>query len=248
MAACVNAVEGGGGGGGVGRLEKLPNSSALLIAEMQYDLFRNMQIQKSLCLVYQREPLIQSLGGGREGEAAQEQEQPARLLGRVSCKTGERRVRRGQTALAPSLAARPLTVFWCEWVRSFGLLSFQRSHVTSSSSQLESHASHASPDLLPASLALLCRIDFSRGGIAHVLAQVSPHSWRRRGEDTIIPSSSISEATLKDARLRKSISPGARVGAIFKLPLFFLSDPNNYALSDASFVTANDDTGSANKP
>lgn len=41
--------------------EKLPNSSALLIAEMKYDLFRNMQIQQSLCLVYQRDLLIQSL-------------------------------------------------------------------------------------------------------------------------------------------------------------------------------------------
>lgn len=55
---------GGREGGWGGRLEKLANSSALLIAEMQYDLFRNMQIQKSLCLVYQREPLIQALRGG----------------------------------------------------------------------------------------------------------------------------------------------------------------------------------------
>lgn len=96
-------------------------------------------------------------------------------------------------------------------------------HVTPSSSQLkkkEKHASRASPCLLPASLALLCGIDFIHGGIAHVLAQVSPHSWRQRG-DTIIPSSSISEATQKEARLRKSISAGARVGAIFKLALFF---------------------------
>lgn len=65
MAACVNGVE---------RREeeekeeeKLPNSSALLIAEMQYDLFRNMQIQQSLCLVYRRDLLIQSLKE-REGE------------------------------------------------------------------------------------------------------------------------------------------------------------------------------------
>lgn len=28
--------------------EKLPNSGALLIAKLQYDLFRNMQIQQSL--------------------------------------------------------------------------------------------------------------------------------------------------------------------------------------------------------
>lgn len=67
MAACVNGVE---------RREeeereeeKLPNSSALLIAEMQYDLFRNMQIQQSLCLVYRRDLLIQSLKE-REREGA----------------------------------------------------------------------------------------------------------------------------------------------------------------------------------
>lgn len=41
--------------------EKLPNSSALLISEMKYNLFRNMQIQQSLCLVYRRDLLIQSL-------------------------------------------------------------------------------------------------------------------------------------------------------------------------------------------
>lgn len=68
MAACVNGVE---------RREeeekeeeKLPNSSALLIAEMQYDLFRNMQIQQSLCLVYRRDLLIQSLRErGREKQS-----------------------------------------------------------------------------------------------------------------------------------------------------------------------------------
>lgn len=41
--------------------EKLPNSSAPLISEMKYNLFRNMQIQQSLCLVYRRDLLIQSL-------------------------------------------------------------------------------------------------------------------------------------------------------------------------------------------
>lgn len=41
--------------------EKLPNSGLVLIAEMQYNLFRNMQIQQSLCLVYQRDLLIQCL-------------------------------------------------------------------------------------------------------------------------------------------------------------------------------------------
>lgn len=67
MAACVNGVEGRGEEGK--EEERLPNSSAPLIAEMQYDLFRNMQIQQSLCLVYQRDLLIQSLKGReREGE------------------------------------------------------------------------------------------------------------------------------------------------------------------------------------
>lgn len=70
----------------------------------------------------------------------------------------------------------------------------------------------------------------------HVLAQVSPHSWRQRGGDTIIPSSSISEATQKEAQHRKLISPGSPVGAILELSWSFffffllLSDPNNYAL------------------
>lgn len=41
--------------------EKLINSSVLLIAEMQCNLFKNMQIQQSLCLVYRRDLLIQSL-------------------------------------------------------------------------------------------------------------------------------------------------------------------------------------------
>ena len=63
MAACVNGVERGEEAGK--EEEKLPNTSALLIAEMQYDLFRNMQIQQSLCLVYRRDLLIQSL---KEGE------------------------------------------------------------------------------------------------------------------------------------------------------------------------------------
>lgn len=46
-------------------VEKLANSGALLIAETQYDLFRNMQIRKSLCLVYQREPpSLKRRGGG----------------------------------------------------------------------------------------------------------------------------------------------------------------------------------------
>ncbi len=75
MAACVNGVE---------RREeeereeeKLPNSSALLIAEMQYDLFRNMQIQQSLCLVYRRDLLIQSLKERkRERERAGERNNP----------------------------------------------------------------------------------------------------------------------------------------------------------------------------
>lgn len=40
MAACVNGVEGREEEGK--EEEKLPNSSAPLIAEMQYDLFRNM--------------------------------------------------------------------------------------------------------------------------------------------------------------------------------------------------------------
>lgn len=54
----MNAVEGERGKKKRKRreVEKLPNSGALLIAETQYDLFRNMQIRKSLCLVYQREP------------------------------------------------------------------------------------------------------------------------------------------------------------------------------------------------
>lgn len=71
MAACVNGVE---------RREeeekeeeKLPNSSALLIAEMQYDLFRNMQIQQSLCLVYRRDLLIQSLKERERGREKQSQ-------------------------------------------------------------------------------------------------------------------------------------------------------------------------------
>lgn len=71
MAACVNAVEEKEEGGKKKKrreVGKLPNSSALLIAEMQYDLFRNMQIQKSLCLVYQRDSLIQSLKEGRAGQ------------------------------------------------------------------------------------------------------------------------------------------------------------------------------------
>lgn len=65
MAACTNGVEGREEEGK--EEEKLANSSALLIAEMQYDLFRNMQIQQSLCLVYRRDLLIQSLKG-RERE------------------------------------------------------------------------------------------------------------------------------------------------------------------------------------
>lgn len=86
MAACVNAVEGKEERRKKKRreVEKLPNSSALLIAEMQYDLFRNMQIQKSLCLVYQRDALIQSLkerreGGRGRGEAARLSAQEAFL-------------------------------------------------------------------------------------------------------------------------------------------------------------------------
>lgn len=62
MAACVNGVarrKGGRKRRKKKEVEKLPNSSALLIAEMQYDLFRNMQIQQSLCLVYRRDLLIQ---------------------------------------------------------------------------------------------------------------------------------------------------------------------------------------------
>lgn len=65
MAACANGVEGREEEGK--EEEELANSSALLIAEMQYDLFRNMQIQQSLCLVYRRDLLIQSLKG-RERE------------------------------------------------------------------------------------------------------------------------------------------------------------------------------------
>lgn len=59
MAACVNGVE--RREEAEKEEEKLPNTSALLIAEMQYNLFRNMQIQQSLCLVYQRDLLNQSL-------------------------------------------------------------------------------------------------------------------------------------------------------------------------------------------
>lgn len=42
-------------------VEKLLNRSVVLITQMQYNLFRNMQIQQSLCHVYRRDLLIQRL-------------------------------------------------------------------------------------------------------------------------------------------------------------------------------------------
>lgn len=48
-------------GGNKKEVEKLLNRSVVLIAQMQYNLFRNMQIQQSLCLVYRRDLLIQRL-------------------------------------------------------------------------------------------------------------------------------------------------------------------------------------------
>lgn len=61
----------GGERGGKGRRRKeLPNSGALLIAEKQYDLFRNMQIQQSLspCLPKGPADSQSEREGGREGE------------------------------------------------------------------------------------------------------------------------------------------------------------------------------------
>lgn len=82
MAACVN---GGDRGAEAGREEKLARTSALLIAEMKYNLFRNMQIQQSLCLVYRRDLLIQ-----REREET-ERERISQTDSSISCINKHRR-------------------------------------------------------------------------------------------------------------------------------------------------------------
>lgn len=63
---------------------KTTSISALLIAQMQYNLFGNMQIQKSLCLVYRRDLLILSVKGGERGRDtyAPKQSKPNKSTGR----------------------------------------------------------------------------------------------------------------------------------------------------------------------
>lgn len=107
MAACVNAVEGKRKKKKEKKrreAEKLANSSALLIAETQYDLFRNMQIQKSLCLVYQREPLK----GGTTTLEKTKNRSSAHLPGRDSFKIGKRTARESQRSFASASSSFPL--------------------------------------------------------------------------------------------------------------------------------------------